>query len=272
MPTPHTKFKSLRLSLAQLDNLAVAFSGGVDSALLLYAAHEALGERVMAFTVNSCLLPLHELQSAEAFCALYAIPHTVLDFEALDVPGFAANPPERCYLCKRAMLEIINAEASRRGFSVIAEASNCDDETDYRPGTKAIAECGVKSPLKEAGFTKADIRTISQTLGLPTWDKPSYACLASRLPYRSPITSDLLRRIDAAESWLLANGLQQVRVRVHGDVARIECDEQGRKCFASRAFQDETNTTLKAFGFTFVTLDLAGFVSGSMNQTLNQTL
>ena len=269
MPTAREKLESLRSSLAQLDGLAVAFSGGVDSALLLYLAHEELGQRAVAFTASSCLLPARELKASMAFCAAYDIRQFVFSFEAFDIPGFAANPPNRCYLCKRALLQKIIAEATKQGLSSIAEGSNLDDETDYRPGSKAVAELDAKSPLKEAGLTKTDIRALSRELGLPTWDKPSYACLASRVPYLSPLDHKLLGRIDAAEVWLLNKGLKQVRVRVCGDVARIECDEQGIRRLSFRAFQNETNQALKALGFTFVALDLGGFVSGSMNPTLD---
>jgi len=265
---PQEKLNALCSLLAELEGVAVAFSGGVDSALLLTVAHKVLGDRAVAFTLRSALAPARELRDAQGFCAMYGIEHVIIDLEMVDLASFVDNPPDRCYLCKRIMFERIIAAAASRGLAAAAEGSNLDDDNDYRPGLKALTELGVLSPLKAAGLTKKDIRILSRELGLPTWDKPSCACLATRLPFGTPLTQEALQRIDAAEDYLIASGLRQVRVRLHGDVARIECDEEGMGLFTSPAFQRTIYETLKVLGFAFVSLDLGGFVSGSMNQTM----
>ena len=259
------KLAALRCTLAELDSVAVGFSGGVDSSLLLYLAHEVLGERAVAFTVHSYLAPARELHDADAFCAEHGINHRKLELPDATLESIKNNPQNRCYLCKRVIFEKIADEARALNLAAVAEGSNLDDESDYRPGKQALLELGVLSPLKEAGFTKLDIRTAAHALGLSVWDKPACACLATRLPFDTPLEQNLLKRIDTAEEWLIKQGLTQVRVRVHGTVARIECDEKGFLRLAERAFQKEVHEKLRSFGFEFVTLDLRGFASGSMN-------
>jgi uncharacterized protein len=253
-------------------SVAVAFSGGVDSTLLLYAAHEALGDDVIAVTARSCSFPERELKEAREFCAAHGIRHFVTDSEELDIDGFAQNPPNRCYLCKTELFWKIREIARREGMAEVAEGSNLDDEGDYRPGLQAVAEQGVKSPLREAGLTKADIRGISEGLGLPTSGKQSFACLSSRFVYGETITEEKLRRVDLAEQLLLDLGFAQVRVRVHGeagDLARIEVGTDELPRFLSGETRRRVQDSFAEMGFKYVSLDLAGYRTGSMNATLD---
>jgi len=259
------KETSLRNILQDYGSLAVAFSGGVDSSLLLELAHEVLGKNVLAITACMAGLPNRELSEAEDFCRERGIRHILVDFDEFSITGFAENPPHRCYLCKRALLTLLLAYASEQGASVLAEGSNLDDERDYRPGKKAVEELGVASPLLQAGFTKADIRALSKRRELPTWDKPACACLSTRLLSGTHLSKELLKRIDEAEQCILNLGARQVRVRVHQDLARIEVDETSIPLFLERSIRERIDTELRDLGFAFVTLDLQGYRTGSMN-------
>ena len=262
------KLECLRAQLREIGSAAVAFSSGVDSTFLLRVAHEELGENVVAVTARSHSFPKRELDEAAAFCAREGVRHEIIDSEELDIPGFVANPPDRCYHCKKALFGKLIAFAQANGLAAVLEGSNMDDDGDYRPGRRAIRELGIRSPLHDAGLTKAEIRVLSKRMGLPTADKPSFACLASRFPYGERITAAGLERVERAEQWLMdaGLGLAQLRVRSHGDMARIEVPPADIPRIAARA--EEIAAALKSFGFAYVALDLQGYRTGSMNETL----
>ena len=262
------KLESLRERLRGIGSAVVAFSSGVDSTFLLRVAHEELGDRVVAATIRSHAFPKRELDEAATFCRAEGVRHAVVDSEELDIPGFAENPPDRCYHCKRELFGKLLAFARENGLAAVLEGSNIDDDGDYRPGRRAIRELGIVSPLHEAGLTKAEIRALSREMGLPTSDKPSFACLASRFPYGERITATALERVEKAEQWLLdaGLGLTQLRVRSHGGLARIEVPPADIPRLAARAA--EIAAAFKEFGFAYVTLDLRGYRTGSMNETL----
>ena len=263
------KLKRLRERVRGIGSAVVAFSSGVDSTFLLHVAHEELGERVVAATIRSHTFPKRELDEAAAFCRAEGVRHVVIESEELDVPGFVENPPDRCYHCKRELFSKLLAFARENGLAAVLEGSNLDDDGDYRPGRRAIQELGIVSPLHEAGLTKAEIRALSREMGLPTSDKPSFACLASRFPYGERITAAALERVERAEQWLLdaGLGLKQLRVRSHGDLARIEVPSDAIPRLAARAA--EIDAAFKELGFAYVALDLRGYRTGSMNEVLH---
>ncbi|MDR0881924.1 MAG: ATP-dependent sacrificial sulfur transferase LarE [Candidatus Adiutrix sp.] len=262
------KQAQLQESLSRLEGALVAFSGGVDSTFLLKVAHDLLGDRVMAVTARSLSFPQRELEAARNFARENNIRHEVIDSEELDLPGFADNPPDRCYLCKKELFGKMKELAASLGVKHILEASNADDVNDYRPGLRAIAELNILSPLRQAGLTKNEIRQLSRELNLPTWSKPSFACLASRFPYGERISPQNLRQIDEAEQYLLDLGFHQVRVRYHGHLARIEADEEGLARLAEPALREQIYARLTSLGFIYVAVDIRGYRSGSMNETL----
>ena len=266
----NAKIKRLRASLREIGSAAVAFSSGVDSTFLLRAAHEELGDKAVAVTVRSQLIPRRELDEAAAFCRAEGVRHEVVDFNACELSAIADNPPDRCYHCKKEVFGKILAFAHENGLAAVLEGSNLDDDGDYRPGRRAIRELGVRSPLHEAGLTKEEIRVLSREMGLPTWSKPSFACLASRFPYGERINATGLARVERAEQWLLdaGLGLTQLRVRSHGDLARIEVPPGDIPRLAARAA--EIAESIKKIGFAYVTLDLRGYRTGSLNETLER--
>ena len=253
--------------------VALAFSGGVDSTLLATASTDALGsDSVLCITARSASFPERELKAASDFCSSRGIKHSIVDSEELKIEGFSKNPPNRCYLCKCELFSKIIDIASKFGANTVVEGSNIDDDGDYRPGMQAVKELDVKSPLRTAGLSKEDIRGISKELGLDTWDKQSFACLASRFVYGEDITVDRLHMIDRAEQFLLDRGFRFVRVRLHGNknpIARIEVLPEEIERLASSKLRVEVEEKFRKLGFNYIVLDLAGYRTGSMNEGLN---
>ncbi|SEA19911.1 uncharacterized protein SAMN02910384_01025 [Pseudobutyrivibrio sp. ACV-2] len=263
------KYEQLIDYFKNLGSVAVAFSSGVDSTFLLYAAHEALGDKAIAVTASSCSFPKRELNEAIDYCKTIGVRHFVVESEELKIEGFSQNPPNRCYLCKRELFEKLFDIAKEQGIAHVAEGSNLDDNGDYRPGLQAVAELGAKSPLREIGFTKQEIRDYSEKLGLPTAKKQSFACLASRFPYGETINEKKLGMVDKAEQLLLDLGFSQFRVRIHGDnVARIELQPQDFSRMLDEELRLRIYDNFKSYGFDYVSLDLKGYRTGSMNETL----
>lgn len=268
------KMEQLHAHLSHLGSVAVAFSSGVDSTFLLDVAHEVLGAKAVAFTAASPFVPQRDVDEAAAFCREKGIEHVVVPFDTLAIPGVAENPKDRCYLCKHALFSEMAELARARGLAAVVDGSNLDDDGDYRPGRRALGELGIVSPLHAAGLTKADIRALSRERGLATWDKPSFACLASRFAYGEELTADGLDRVNRAEEFLMAKGFRQLRVRVHedGTLARIELlPEDIGRFFETPGLREETEQKLRALGFRYVSIDLRGFRSGSMNEGLMQS-
>ncbi|KIE17476.1 potassium ABC transporter ATPase, partial [Smithella sp. SC_K08D17] len=253
-------------------SLAVAYSGGVDSTFLLKVAHDVLQDRVIAVTARSSIHPQREFKEAAEFARSAGIKHIIIQSEELEIEGFTDNPPHRCYLCKYELFSKIKEVAGKHGIKHIAEGSNIDDLGDYRPGMKAIKELGIISPLKDAGLGKDVIRKLSKQMRLPTWDKQSFACLASRFPYGEKITQEKLAMVDRAEQCLLSFGFKQVRVRHHGDTARIEVAEAERPKFFDLELMDNVYKQFREIGFAYTALDLQGYRTGSMNEVIDTRL
>lgn len=263
------KINLLYDTLGSYGSFAVALSGGVDSAFLAKVSHDVAGEKTAAVTVRSEAYPPGTAEDAASIAEMIGIKHYIIDVSACDIPGFVQNAPERCYHCKKALFTLMREKMSTEGFYVLIDGSNADDRGDYRPGMHALAELDVKSPLMDLGFTKSDIRELSRSMGLPTWDRQSFACLASRFPYGTQLTPELLERAWRAEHILKDMGFARYRVRVHGDIARIELDGNDMHAFCADSEMRHTVAAhMKTLGFAYVTIDIEGYRTGSMNEVL----
>ncbi len=263
------KVADLERILVEMGRVLVAFSGGTDSTLLLKVAADALGDGVHAVTAVSETTPVHEKREAAAFCRAMNIRHSVVASREMAIPSFADNPADKCYICKKSRFGELVRLAAEEGIPWVADGENSDDADDYRPGSRAARELGVRSPLREAGLTKGEVRLWSQRLGLSTWNKPSSACLASRIPYGQPITAEKLRQVDAGEDFLRELGLfRQVRIRHEGETARIEVEEEAIDRLVAGTVRRQVVERLRALGFRFVALDLEGYSTGSLNRVL----
>lgn len=261
-----SKLDSLRGIIGDMGSAVVAFSAGVDSTFVAAVAADVLGERALAVTGVSPSIPQSEVDEAKELARLIGVRHVLLDTSEMDRPGYVENSPQRCYHCKTELYSLLEEMAARDGFDFVLDGCNMDDLGDHRPGRVAAAEHRVRSPLIEAGLTKAEIRELSKERGLPTWDKPAMACLSSRIPYGTPVTVEALDQVGAAEAFLRSLGFRQLRVRHHGDVARIEIEADVLPDVLEH--RERIVRRLKNLGYKYVTLDLAGFRSGSMNEAI----
>jgi len=264
------KLNDLKAYIKNLGSLAVGFSGGVDSSFLLAVAKDVLGDRVLAVTAVAPSIPERELKEAKEFCEEREIRQAVCFIDQMKEEEFRKNSPDRCYFCKRNIFNEIKRIASENNIEYVAEGSNMDDLGDYRPGLRAVAELSVTSPLREAKLYKADIRHLSKAMELPTWSKPAYACLASRFVYGEEITEEKLHMIDLAEQFLIEHGFIEERVRMHGNIARIEVPVKDIPRLAADGIREQVYERFKELGFMFVTLDMHGYRVGSMNATINK--
>lgn len=262
------KLEDLRNYVKQLNSAAVAFSGGVDSSFLLKVAADVLGENAIAVTAILPSFPRREFTEAASFCQEHGIRHLLCEVQQLAIEGFVQNPKDRCYHCKKEIFRQIQTIADENKMEHILEGSNTDDDGDYRPGMLAVAELGIISPLKVCGLSKTDIRMLSKYLGLSTWEKPPFACLASRFAYGERITEEKLSMVDGAEQLLFDLGFRQFRVRVHGKLARIEVEPEEFARMIQQEVRVEITEKFREYGFTYVALDLAGYRTGSMNEEL----
>jgi uncharacterized protein len=266
-----SKLKSLETILTDMQSVLVAYSGGTDSTFLLKVAANVLDEKVIAVTARSETYTAKELQEAKQNAEIIGATHMVVYTKELDDQNFTSNPTERCYYCKKALFTKLFELAKQYGLRYVIDGSNCDDEKDFRPGMKAAAEFRVRSPLMDAGFTKEEIRILSKEMHLPTWDKPSLPCLATRFPYGTQITREKIMQVASAEEYLAGFGIRQLRVRDHDNIARIEVSRMDMPMFLDEKTATQIMEKFKALGYTYVTLDLQGYRMGSMNEPLGET-
>lgn len=265
-----SKYYNLKDYLKSKKSIAIAFSGGIDSSFLLKTARDVLFDKAIAITAVSSFFPHNEIEEAKAFARHIGVEHILIDADDLFLNDtFTNNPPDRCYHCKKFIFKKVVEAAFSKNISIVADGTNIDDTADYRPGMKALRELGIVSPLKEAGIGKQDIRVLSKLLGIPFWDKPAIACLATRIPYGTKLKPDILKTIDLAEEFLFERGIRQARVRFHGEVARIEVLPDDMPRVIERDFSEQVyNYFTTKLGFKYVSVDLKGYRTGSMNETL----
>lgn len=261
------KLEDLKQILKKMENVAIAFSGGVDSSFLVKVAKDVLGDKVLAITATSSIHPEFEIKDAKIFTAQNGIRHTIFKSEELKNENFKSNPPDRCYLCKKELFSAIKNIANKENIKYILDATNFDDLSDYRPGVKALEELEIISPLKDVKLTKEEIRALSKEMNLKSWNKPAFACLVSRIPYGIEITEKRLKMIERAEKYIMNLGISQVRVRYHDKIARIEINKNDIPLLLKHS--DEINAELKKLGFTYITRDLEGYRTGSLNEVLD---
>ncbi|MFH1943866.1 MAG: ATP-dependent sacrificial sulfur transferase LarE [bacterium] len=268
--TAAEKVHRLHSLLKSMESILIAFSGGVDSTYLIAVSKEILGDDVLAVTARSETYPTREYEQAKSIAERLKVKQLTISTKELEYPNFASNPTNRCYFCKKELFTKLKEIGEKHLFKNIADGSNADDVHDFRPGMQALKELGIRSPLKEAGLTKEEIRLLSRQMGLPTWNKPAYACLSSRFPYGMQIDADKLRMVGDAENILFDLGFRQVRVRHHDTVARIEVYSEEIDAFISRENRERVVKKFKEIGYRYVTLDLQGYRTGSMNEGLQQ--
>ena len=271
MDITNLKLENLKENLRNIKSAIIAFSGGVDSTFLLKVAHDILEDKIISVTAASSTYPKRELEEAKKYAKSIGVRHIIIQSEELDIKGYKENPVGRCYYCKKELFSKLKKIAEENNVAYILDGANLDDTKDFRPGMKAAEELGILSPLKEAELTKEDIRNLSKKMGLPTWNKPSFACLSSRFPYGNEINSQKLKMVEDAEQFLLDLGFKQVRVRHHNEIARIEVDPEERYKFFNVNLMDKIGKKLKEIGFTYVTLDMLGYKTGSMNAVLKNS-